>query len=272
MNRDWKIIIPRVSGDEPIFNNIVLHGINSLKFPVRVFNCVDDVTEPNTISHKYARGIKALKNNELKDDDIIILSHNDTNFLDNHFREKVELVFSEKDIALLGFVGTKELKESACWWENSSNNLRGHLIQGSKDKSPGDGFHLIKGLVGYFDDLVAVDGMCLITLGKYLRAGGIEIDTQTYVGNHFYDLDLCMSFLTKGFKIGVADILVYHKSEGKSNENEEWKTERDKFIAKWKNKGIEFPVTYESIKAWREKNNVITPDINKQSEIIEIEI
>lgn len=274
MNREWKIIVPRVVGDETLFNQAMIHGVNGLGFLVRVFSCGDEPNNPeiNTIHHKHHRGMEVLKNSELKDDDIVIFSHNDVNFIDSCFRDKVETIFSKTDVALLGVIGTSELKESGCWWDNPTNILRGHIIQGARDKAVGDGFHLVKGQIGFFDDVVAVDGLCMITLGKYFKLGGIEIDNTTYSGNHFYDLDMCMNYLSKGYKIGIADILVYHKSEGESNDNEKWTTEKDKFISKWKSKGIEFPVTAESMKLWREKNNIITPDVNKKPQIIEIEI
>ena len=272
MDRNWKVIIPRVDGDEQLYNSTFMHGINNLKFKVVLYNCGDDPNNSNTIRYKYQRGIAFAKNNQLEDEDIVILCHNDVNFIDAHFREKVERIFQETDIALLGVIGTSSLNDTGCWWDGAKNILRGHIIQGAREKVAGDGFHLVKGQIGFFDDIVAVDGLCMITLGKYLKQSGIDIDIQTYSGNHFYDLDLCMCYLSKGFKVGIADILVYHKSEGESNQQEEWTKDRDSFINKWKSKGVEFPVTVESMKSWREKNNIVTPDLNKQPQIIEIEI
>jgi hypothetical protein len=274
MKREWNVLTPRVAGDTVLFDQTLLHGINAMKVLVKIFNCEDNPATPeqNSINFKYSHGVRALKQSNIGDEDIVVFVHNDVSFLDSNFKQKVEMIFDEKDVALLGFVGTKELKENGCWWDNPVNILRGHLIQGKRDKNNGEGIHLVKGQIGFFDDVVAIDGLCMITLGKYLKSGGIEIDTATYQGNHFYDLDLSMSFLTKGYKIGIADILVYHKSEGDSNQSEQWMAERDKFIKKWKAKGIQFPVTYESIKEWRERNNIQTPDLNKQPQIIEIEI
>lgn len=270
MERQWKVIVPRVAGDDNLTEQCVMHGVKHLGIDARVFSCSDDVGANNTIHNKYIRGIEFLKN-ELKEEDIVIFCHNDVNFIDNFFRNKVETVFNETDIALLGVVGSTQLKDNGCWWDNAPNILRGHIIQGARDKPMGAGFHLIKGWIGFFDDVVAIDGLCMITLGKYLMKHDINFDGTTYGGNHFYDLDFCMNYLTKGLKVGIANILVYHKSEGASNNNELWTSDRDKFVAKWKSKGIEFPITANGISEWVKKNNIVVPE-SKQSDIIEIEI
>lgn len=270
MERNWKIIVPRVAGDDVLTEQCVMHGVKHLGIDARVFSCCDDVGMSNTIHNKYVRGVDFLKN-ELREEDIVVFCHNDVNFIDTLFRNKVESIFNNTDVALLGVIGTSNLNEDGCWWNNPTNILRGHIIQGSKDKPVGAGFHMVKGLIGFFDDVVAIDGLCMITIGKHIMRHNINFDGTTYSGNHFYDLDFCMNFLTKGLKIGIADILVYHRSEGASTQNESWSSDKDKFVAKWKSKGIEFPITANGISEWIKKNNITIPD-DKQSDIIEIEI
>jgi len=118
--------------------------------------------------------------------------------------------------------------------------MRGHILQESLKNS--SVHHLIKGPVGFFVDLVVVDGLCFAVSGDLL-INGLRFDESTYGGFDFYDIDMCFSVLEKGKKIACCDILIQHRSVGDINDKPDWTKSRDKFISKWEAKGVKFPVT-----------------------------
>ncbi|MFW6247428.1 MAG: glycosyltransferase [bacterium] len=263
-----KFIIPRHNEEmyktfaEPSLKRL---GVQALQ--------VFDKEEGNNecIFKKMNAGIEAAIESGLQDDDIVVFSHEDVGVLDNLFKEKVELIFSEKpDIALIGVVGATELTEKGAWWANEpfmvdkdgnqKGSLVGHLIQGKGNGKQGEGFHLQKGAIGFFDNIVAIDGCIMITKGMFIKEG-LRFDDENYDGNDFYDCDICMTVLGMGYSIAVADILVYHESPGMGVFTDGWKRAKDIFIKKWTDYGYELPFTTDQF-----KKKVV------ETEIVEIEI
>lgn len=256
---NFKFIIPRFNDQKfQIFAEPSLRKVNA-----QVLQAFDkDKSKPESIFKKLNAGIEAAIQTGLNDDDIVIFMHEDVGIIDNLFREKVELLFNEKpEVAIVGIAGATELTERGGWWMTSSEKMRGHLIQGKSDGNLGEGFHLQKGPIGYFDDVVCVDGCLMITRGKFIKEG-LSYDDKTFPsGNDFYDIDLAMRALEMGYKIAVADILIFHQSTGMGVFNEAWKNNKDIFIKKWQDKGYKLPFTADQFKK-KEINN----------EIVEIEI
>jgi len=255
---NFKCIIPRLNDEKfqvfaaPSMKKI---GVQALQ----VFE--KDPSHPENIFKKYNAGIEAALQNDLQDDDIVVFMHEDVGILDNVFREKVELVFSEKnDVAILGVTGAIEITDRGGWWMTTPDKMRGHLIQGKEGGGQGEGFHLQKGAIGYFDDVVCVDGCMMITKGKFLKEG-LAFDDKTYDSSDFYDIDFCFNAQELGYKIAVADILIYHQSSGMGVFNDPWKESKKRFIEKWKKKGLKLPFT-------RDQFNI--KEI--ESEIVEIDI
>lgn len=214
--------------------------------------------ERQDIQYKYMKAVDHIKKTEsIKDDDIILFVHEDTVILDQQFKEKVELIFKNPNVGLVGVVGTTSFVEAGGWWMATPDRLRGHLIQGKGKNLTTEGMYLKKGSVGYFNDVCAIDGCIMITTGKIVK-NIINIDINNFTNSHFYDIDFCFQILNAGLDIVVADILVYHKSEGLGSLTNDWKESRDKLIHKYKNQGLVFPINKNSF--------------NKQNDIIEIEI
>lgn len=222
------------------FKEYLLPGLQ--KYEIVCCICTDTVIGiPESIFIKYNAGIEKLiaDKEPLKDDDVVAFCHEDVRILDPFFMQKLELVFKERgDIGLCGVVGATEIGDTGAWWHNPPANMRGHIIQENGSSAN----HLIKGLVGYFDDLVAVDGLCFFIRGNLLL-NGLRFDTTTYNGFDFYDIDTCVTVLEKGFKVACADILLQHKSIGDVTKRKGWYEAKDKFIAKWKAKGFSFPLS-----------------------------
>lgn len=242
MNYNYTLICPRLSGDEELYSKSIEKNSHHFS-PARILNVTDDY--PNqTITSKYNQAINTIRK-DLKENDILIFSHNDTGIIDDFFKDKVEHIFNNTDAALIGVVGSNLLNDDGCWWSVPKDNQRGHLIQGNRSNN--NQFHLQKGLIGFFDDIVVIDGLIMITLGKYLMNSEINFDINT-CRNNFYDASFCLDYLLNGYKIVVADILVSHKSEGVSNKDQIYCEDRDKFIKKYKDLSLDFPITLKSIK------------------------
>lgn len=257
---EFKFLIARK--DTETYQNNLEASIKRLGV-TQVFQIMDQNDKNENIFKKYNAGIQALYQYNLKDDDIIIFVHEDVGIIDPFFMQKVESIFNQKkDIGLLGIAGAVEFTEAGGWWMNRPENLRGHLIQGKEGGGPGDGFHLVKGPVGYFDDLVCIDGCIMMTTGKIIKECIIFDDITFPDGNDMYDIDYCFNVLEHGYKIATADILVYHKSSGLGVMTDSWKINKDKLIAKWTAKGYTLPIVKHDFK-------LKPAPIN---EIIEIEI
>ena len=254
------ILIPRHNNE--VFNTFLEPSLK--KFGMgKVFQMG---TEPGAISKnifsKYNDGIEAMLQTGLGDDDIVCFVHEDVGIVDNNFQQKLEMVFSEKkDVGLIGIAGTMEFTDNGGWWMNHPSKLRGHLIQGKENAPINEGFHLVKGPVGYYDDCVAVDGCFMVTKGKIIKEG-LRFDNVTFnEGNDFYDIDLGFQVLEMGYKVAVVDILMYHKSSGMGSMAEPWKLNKEKLIKKWTDKGHKFPIVKSDFKVKEIINNIVEIDI-----------
>ena len=195
----------------------------------------------STISKKYNYGIDYHLMNGLTDNDVICFVHEDVKIHDKLFNEKLEMIFKARpDIGLVGVMGTTNFVEQGGWWlSRRPIETRGHILQDRPDlKEP---FHMVD-QIGFFDDLVSVDGCCMFMSGKL--ATEYTFDEDTYNGYHFYDCDCSFSALEMGYKVAVADILIEHASEGPLPDS--WHKNRKCFIDKWTSKGLTFPVNINS--------------------------
>jgi hypothetical protein len=251
---NYKCIIPRLNDNT--FKQFAEPSLK--KIGTQVFQIYDnDKNVHENIFKKYSAGLETVKQNGLNDTDIVILMHEDVFILDNLFKEKIELLFSEKpEVGLVGVVGANELTERGGWWMNGSDKLKGHIIQGQDDGGVDKGNHLVKGAIGYFDNVVCVDGCFMITKGEVIK-NGLKFDDDIYTGNDFYDCDLCLTVLEMGYKIACADILIFHQSRGMGVFNDAWKTAKDQFINKWNNKSYTLPYTTNQFKVKEIKSEII---------------
>lgn len=193
--------------------------------------------ENDSIFKKYNRGLDLVG---VREEDIYCFIHEDIKILDEYFEQKAELVFNKfEDIGVLGVIGTKCVSEKLGWWLCDPKYHVGQIQQGMPD---GTDYRMVK-KVGFFKNVVSVDGCCFFVSGK-MFADGFRFDEKTYPSKyHFYDLDTCFTARQMSYKVAVADILVHHKSEGPMPDN--WFQARNEFRTKWEGKGVKFPLSYE---------------------------
>jgi hypothetical protein len=231
--------------NEALFKKYLMPCLSSLKAVSYVVQDTDPL-KAESIFKKYNSGIDSvLKNTDFKETDVVAFIHEDVRILDDSFIEKVETAFRFKgDIGVAGVVGTNKLIGTGAWWHSTPDTFRGHVVQ---EYDGGVTKHLIKGPVGYFDDLVMVDGLCLFVRGKLLL-DGLRFDGNAYDEFDFYDADLCFSVLKMGYKIACLDILLHHKSMGNTGNKPGWLKNRDIFLKKVRDGGYNFPLTSDMFK------------------------
>lgn len=200
----------------------------------------NDSVDPHGLNEKYNLGVQLLhENGGIADNDIICFCHADVKIVDPAFAEKVTYAFDNLDIGVAGVIGTTKLEESGGWWHGDKEFHRGHLIQWV-DADEKNKYHMIRAK-GNFLNMAVVDGLCMFVRGSVIKK--FQFDTQTYVGSYdFYDYDYCLTALSQGHKVAVLDVLVEHGSSGTGIFKDSWSENRLKFINKWTNKGIRFPI------------------------------
>jgi hypothetical protein len=212
-----------------------------------------------SINEKYAIAVKVLNDqNQIKDDTIILFCHDDINILDNFFLEKIKYVFEQKsEIGVVGVIGTEEIHKDSFWLDDK-NKYHGHMILNEKHEKTGKGEHSIFGDIGFFTDIVNIDNSFFAVRGSLLNKNDFDFGLDVMMNdNYFYASNVCIQSLLKGFKVAVADILIYHNSDSKPNVGVEYMECRRKFFEKYSD--IEFPITINSF------------DIDK-SEVMEISL
>lgn len=226
-----KFVIARHNEDD--YKNYLEPSISMMN--VITYDVSDKENESLSLTQKYNSGIEVALKDGIDDEDIIVFSHEDVKILDQFFCEKLNMVFLNKpDVGLVGVIGTKEFLQNGMWWANTPDKLNGHIVQENNNKE----FHLVKGKIGYFDDIVAIDGLIFAIRGKLINEGLLFDENFKF---HHYDIDMCFQVLKRNYKIAIADILVKHKSAGLGSLTDEYKESKTNLINKWSEHG--FPIT-----------------------------
>lgn len=195
--------------------------------------------EGSSMFEKYNNAIESISaiHGKLSEDDYIVFAHDDVTICDPLLEEKIKIIFqNDSTLGMVGVCGTTSFPHEGGWWMGDrKSNGRGHIIQGLPDAPE---FHMVDN-IGYFDDVVSVDGCMFVVRGSIFN--NFKFDQDTYDGYHFYDVDMSMMVQYCGWKVAVADILIKHQSEGPLGND--WHVSREKFINKWNNQGLTFPIT-----------------------------
>lgn len=181
-----------------------------------------DNTLGDSMAKKYNYAIEniVLKNN----DPIICFRHDDTQIITplDICNYKLTKLYENGDVGIAGVIGTIALDTNCTWWNGVPRAGgrwtygSGYIIQGGKDKDGKPIEYPMKEHPGVHDYLATVDGCCMF-FPKWIFEEGLRFD-ENLVGFHFYDTDISLQVLERGYKVSTIDITIKHFSEGKPPE------------------------------------------------------
>ena len=181
-----------------------------------------DNTLGDSMAKKYNYAIEniVLKNN----DPIICFRHDDTQIITplDVCDYKLTKLYENGDVGIAGVIGTIALDTNCTWWNGVPRAGgrwtygSGYIIQGGKDKDGKPIEYPMKEHPGVHDYLATVDGCCMF-FPKWIFEEGLRFD-ENLAGFHFYDTDISLQVLERGYKVSTIDITIKHFSEGKPPE------------------------------------------------------
>ena len=178
-----------------------------------------DNAKGNSMAKKYNY---AIENIVLKNDDpIICFRHDDCNILTptDVCEYKLGKLFEEGDVGIAGVIGTIALDKNCTWWNGvlaAGGRMTygsGYIIQGGVDEKGNPTEYPMKDHPGVHDYLATVDGCCMF-FPRWIFEQGLRFD-ENLKDYHFYDTDISLQVLERGYKVSTIDIVVKHTSEGK---------------------------------------------------------
>ena len=197
-----------------------------------------DNTIADTMAKKYNY---AIENIVLKNDDpIICFRHDDLKFVTpiDVCEYKLNKLFENGDVGLAGVIGTIALDTNCTWWNGvpraggRSTYASGYIIQGGFDKDGKPIEYPMNEHPGVHDYLATVDGCCLF-FPRWIFEQGLRFD-ENLQGFHFYDTDISLQVLERGYKVSTIDVIVKHTSEGKPPKK--FEELKKVFFEKWNKK------------------------------------
>jgi len=154
--------------------------------------------------------------------------HDDILFHTQDWGKAVVRHFEDKLIGAIGIAGGKYLSYMPGTW-SSSGFWEQNIIHTDKAENKVALEAVIK-TEGNKTEVTAVDGVWFCIPKRLF--GEIKFDEKTFKGFHYYDLDICMQIVNKGYKIyAVFDVLIEHFSKGSLNRS--WMENALIFQHKW---------------------------------------
>ena len=197
-----------------------------------------DNTVGNSIAKKYNYAIENYVLNS--DDNIICFRHKDCYIKTplDVCNYKLTKLFEEGDVGIAGVIGTIALDDNCTWWNGvpraggRSNYGSGFIIQGDIDNHLRLVEYPMREHYGVHDYLATVDGCCMF-FPKWIFEEGLRFD-ESLQDYHFYDTDISLQVLERGYKVSTIDIEVRHYSKGKPPKN--FNILKKPFFEKWNKK------------------------------------
>ena len=150
----------------------------------------------------------------------VCLTHDDTEYIGLPDLDK----YFTPGVGMIGTAGTTILHKDQPWWFSEERYL-GHILSGQIWNNEEDK-KVSRSIFGDFGEVVALDGVCMITTKKILEDVGIPI--KDYGTFDFYDEILSLEYLKKGYKILTVPIVMIHGSKG-GNKRDSFYNSLDKF-------------------------------------------
>jgi hypothetical protein len=158
----------------------------------------------------YDNTIKSLN---AKDDDIIILCHDDIQIFSD--RDQFVKILTDElarpDVGFVGVAGTTYLGTNAMWWDQNLRQQgfhRGFVFQGSDIKK------LTPNYFGHHGNVVVLDGLFLAAKKRTLDIVGTQKPKEFPNGWDYYDLFYTLTAYERGFNNKTVPIILTHYSDG----------------------------------------------------------
>lgn len=146
--------------------------------------------------------------------------------------------FDNKRIGVCGLIGTIALNDTCVWWHGvpsaggRNTYAEGAIIQGDITKNCSLTEYPMADHPGVYDHLATVDGCCMF-FPRHVFEEGLRFD-ENLTDYHFYDADICLQLLERGYKVSTIDVKVKHYSIGKLPKN--FDVLKKVFFEKWDKK------------------------------------
>ena len=171
---------------------------------------------------------RAYEKNDIKDEDIVILCHDDISILSSPWLFKECLAETLKhDTGFVGVAGTKTLGPDAVWWDKAMWQARQHsgIVWHGEDPISAQATYY-----GPYEQVVVMDGLFLAASGKTLREVSLAQPEYLPGGWDYYDLHYTLTAHKKGLKNYTVPINILHNSLGELVGRDSWHTNRQAFI------------------------------------------
>lgn len=161
--------------------------------------------------------------------DLLCFVHEDVTFNTIDWGKKVEEIFADSSIGLLGVAGSCHKPANvSTWWDTEEKNHRVHIVQPQDQR-------LTKVVVNpdheLLSEVAVLDGVFLVTKKHVWQQ--FKFDEDNLKGFHFYDVDFSTAVMTK-YKVMVTyEVLLTHRSAGSPNTNA-WLENALIYHKKWK--------------------------------------
>lgn len=171
---------------------------------------------------------KAFIKNNVDDDDIVILCHDDIEILSSpHVFKNCLMQTLKHDSGFIGVAGTKKLTEDAVWWNQSvwRQGMHSGIVWHGQDALTSDTTYY-----GPYSQVAVMDGLFLAASGRTLKKVGLAQPGYLPGGWDYYDLHYTLTAHKMGLKNKTVPINILHNSKGELAGRDSWHMNREAFI------------------------------------------
>jgi GT2 family glycosyltransferase len=163
--------------------------------------------------------------------DALVLCHDDV-IIESDLTYKLNSLLEEFDV--VGVAGTTECKlQEPALWHIMGGGFQGGKLHGAV--AHGDETRKSMTYFGpYPQRVLLLDGVFLAMSSRVFKK--VRFDETCPAKFHFYDLNFSLACHKAGFKLGVSDIMITHKSPGLREFTSEFNEGQKWFIEQWKGK------------------------------------
>lgn len=151
---------------------------------------------------------------------------------------KLQKLFESGTVGAAGVIGTIALDKTCTWWTGvpiaggRGTYGSGSIIQGGLNNALQLIEYPMNDHPGVHDYLTTIDG-CIMFFPKWIFEEGLRFD-ENLLDYHFYDTDICLQTIERGYKVATIDIIAYHYSIGQPPKN--FEDLKKVFLEKWDKK------------------------------------